>query len=72
MLAPTARKHVLVRMPGELKRLLSEEVKSSGRSLNDVAVGLLASRFGVSFDPSGRPGKPPGSRARCSCACPRS
>jgi myo-inositol-1-phosphate synthase len=48
-------------MPGELKRLLSEEVKSSGRSLNDVAVGLLASRFGVSFDPSGRPGKPPGS-----------
>jgi myo-inositol-1-phosphate synthase len=52
---------VLVRMPGDLKRLLSEEVKSSGRSLNDVAVGLLASRFGVSFDPSGRPGKPPGS-----------
>jgi myo-inositol-1-phosphate synthase len=48
-------------MPGELKRLLSEEVKSSGRSLNDVAVGLLASRFGVSFDPSGRPGTPPGS-----------
>ena len=48
-------------MPAELKRLLSEEVKSSGRSLNDVAVGLLASRFGVSFDPSGRPGKPPGS-----------
>jgi myo-inositol-1-phosphate synthase len=48
-------------MPGELKRLLSEEVKSSGRSLNDVAVGLLASRFGVAFDPSGRPGKPPGS-----------
>jgi myo-inositol-1-phosphate synthase len=61
VLAPTARKHVLVRMPGELKRLLSEEVKSSGRSLNDVAVGLLASRFGVSFDPSGRPGTPPGS-----------
>jgi myo-inositol-1-phosphate synthase len=48
-------------MPGELKRLLSEEVKSSGRSLNDVAVGLLASRFGVSFEPSGRPGKEPGS-----------
>jgi myo-inositol-1-phosphate synthase len=48
-------------MPGELKRLLSEEVKSSGGSLNDVAVGLLASRFGVSFDPSGRRGKPPGS-----------
>jgi myo-inositol-1-phosphate synthase len=48
-------------MPGELKRLLSEEVRSSGRSLNDVAVGLLASRFGVAFEPSGRPGKEPGS-----------
>jgi myo-inositol-1-phosphate synthase len=47
-------------MPGELKRLLSDEVRTSGRSLNDVAVGLLASRFGVSFDPSGRPGKAPG------------
>jgi myo-inositol-1-phosphate synthase len=52
---------VLVRMPGELKRLLSEEVRSTGRSLNDVAVGLLASRFGVPFEPSGRPGKEPGS-----------
>ncbi|MDX6506219.1 MAG: myo-inositol-phosphate synthase [Gaiellaceae bacterium] len=48
-------------MPGELKRLLSEEVRTSGRSLNDVAVGILASRFAVSFDPSGRPGKAPGS-----------
>src|SRR6266550_3967818 len=47
-------------MPAELKRLLTEEVRRSGRSLNDVAVGLLASRFGVSFDPSGRPGKEPG------------
>jgi myo-inositol-1-phosphate synthase len=47
-------------MPGELKRLLSEEVSRSGRSLNDVAVGILASRFAVTFDPSGRAGKPPG------------
>jgi myo-inositol-1-phosphate synthase len=47
-------------MPAELKRLLTEEVGRSGRSLNDVAVGLLASRFGVSFDPSGRPGREPG------------
>ena len=47
-------------MPAELKRQLTQEVRSSGRSLNDVAVGLLASRFGVSFDPSGRPGKEPG------------
>src|SRR3989442_15545949 len=47
-------------MPGELKRLLSEEVRRSGRSLNDVAVGILASRYAVPFDPSGRPGKEPG------------
>ena len=45
-------------MPGELKRLLSDEVRRSGRSLNDVAVGILASRFAVTFDPSGRTGKP--------------
>src|SRR3954462_15588427 len=47
-------------MPGELKRLLSAEVRRSGQSLNDVAVGILASRFAVSFDPSGRAGKEPG------------
>jgi myo-inositol-1-phosphate synthase len=47
-------------MPGELKRLLSDEVRRSGRSLNDVAVGILASRFAVPFEPSGRPGKTPG------------
>jgi myo-inositol-1-phosphate synthase len=47
-------------MPGELKRLLSDEVRRSGRSLNDVAVGILASRYAVSFDPSGRAGKEPG------------
>src|SRR3954451_5340149 len=47
-------------MPGELKRRLGDEVRRSGRSLNDVAVGILASRFAVSFDESGRPGKEPG------------
>ncbi len=47
-------------MPGELKQLLSKEVRSSGKSLNDVAVGILASRFAVPFEPSGRPGKAPG------------
>jgi myo-inositol-1-phosphate synthase len=60
VLAPT-RKDVLVRMPTELKQLLAEEVRRSSRSLNDVAVGLLAASFAVSFDPSGRPGKDPGS-----------
>jgi myo-inositol-1-phosphate synthase len=47
-------------MPGELKRRLSDEVRRSGHSLNDVAVGILASRFAVSFEPSGRAGKAPG------------
>jgi myo-inositol-1-phosphate synthase len=47
-------------MPGELKRLLAQEVDRTGRSLNDVAVGILASRFAVAFEPSGRPGRPPG------------
>jgi myo-inositol-1-phosphate synthase len=47
-------------MPGELKRLLTGEVRRTGQSLNDVAVGILASRFAVPFEPSGRPGKEPG------------
>jgi myo-inositol-1-phosphate synthase len=47
-------------MPRELKRLLADEVRDSGQSLNDVAVGILASRFAVPFEPSGRPGKEPG------------
>jgi len=47
-------------MPRELKQLLAGEVRRSGQSLNDVAVGILASRFAVPFEPSGRPGKEPG------------
>jgi myo-inositol-1-phosphate synthase len=48
-------------MPGELKSLLSDEVRRTGQSLNDVAVGILASRLAVPFEPSGRrAGKPPG------------
>jgi myo-inositol-1-phosphate synthase len=47
-------------MPAGVKRLLAEEVRSSGRSLNDVAVGLLAASVGVHFEPSGRPGRAPG------------
>jgi myo-inositol-1-phosphate synthase len=47
-------------MPGDLKQRLSDEVRRTGRSLNDVAVGILASRFAVSFEPSGRAGKQPG------------
>ena len=47
-------------MPVELKRLLADEVRNSGRNLNDVAVGVLAARFAVPFDESGRPGREPG------------
>jgi myo-inositol-1-phosphate synthase len=46
-------------MPAELKERLAEEVRRSGRSLNDVAVGILASRFAVPFEPSGRAGRAP-------------
>src|ERR671929_926146 len=48
------RKNVLVRMPRELKQRLAEEVARRGGNLNDVAVGLLASRYAVPFEPTGR------------------
>ncbi|HET7045054.1 MAG TPA: Arc family DNA-binding protein, partial [Gaiellaceae bacterium] len=53
------RRSVLVRMPPELKRRLSDEVGARGISLNDLAVGILASRFAVPFEPSGRRGFTP-------------
>ena len=53
------RSDVLVRMPPTLKRRLAREVASRKASLNDVAVAILASRFGVPFQPSGRRGAPP-------------
>src|SRR2546423_5298795 len=43
-------------MPRELKQRLADEVARRGGNLNDVAVGLLASRFAVPFEPSGRAG----------------
>jgi myo-inositol-1-phosphate synthase len=46
-------------MPGELKEKLAEEVARAGASLNDIAVGILAARFAVPFEPSGRKGSPP-------------
>jgi myo-inositol-1-phosphate synthase len=54
------RKDVLVRMPGPLKQRLAEEVAARRTSLNDLAVGILASRFAVPFEPSGRASTPPG------------
>ena len=50
---------MLVRMPAELKQRLAAEVERTGSSLNDVAVGILASRFAIPFEPSGRKGAPP-------------
>ena len=41
-------------MPGSLKRALVREVARRESNLNDVAVALLAQRFGVPFVPSGR------------------
>ncbi len=41
-------------MPPALKRALVREVARRESNLNDVAVALLADRFGISFSPSGR------------------
>src|SRR4051794_28411800 len=53
------RASILVRMPSELKRRLAEEVAARGSNLNDVAVGILASRLAVPFVPTGRKGSDP-------------
>jgi myo-inositol-1-phosphate synthase len=55
------RSDVLVRMPAELKRRLAAEVEARRSNLNDVAVEILASRFAVPFQGSGRrAGRPSG------------
>ncbi len=54
------RTEVLVRMPVELKRRLADEVRERGANLNDVAVEILAARFGIPFEPTGRKGSPGG------------
>src|SRR3712207_5107 len=50
------RTDVLVRLPAALKRELADEVVARSSNLNDVAVEILATRVGVSFQPSGRRG----------------
>src|SRR3954447_17271022 len=65
------RTSVLVRMPAELKRRLAEEVAARGSNLNDVAVGILASRFAVPFVPTGRKGPEPGGRGAVLLRMPR-
>jgi myo-inositol-1-phosphate synthase len=47
-------------MPPALKRALAREVGRRGSTMNDLAVELLAAKFGVSFRPSGRKGTIPG------------
>jgi myo-inositol-1-phosphate synthase len=41
-------------MPAQLKRRLVHEVESRSSNVNDVAVGILADRFGIPFEGSGR------------------
>jgi myo-inositol-1-phosphate synthase len=48
------RKDVLVRMPADLKRDLADTVDATEGNLNDLAVGILAARFAVPFESSGR------------------
>ena len=52
------RSDVLVRMPEELKRRLADEVAARQSNLNDVAVEILAARFGIPYERTGRRGKP--------------
>jgi myo-inositol-1-phosphate synthase len=55
------RRGVLVRTPLALKKALVRETARRGVSLNDVAVGLLAESFGVSYRATGRRSPLPGS-----------
>jgi myo-inositol-1-phosphate synthase len=55
-----SRTGILVRMPAALKSALAREVARRGSTLNDIAVQILADRFGVRFEPSGRKGSVPG------------
>jgi myo-inositol-1-phosphate synthase len=56
------RSDVLVRMPATLKRRLVREVEARGSNLNDLAVEILASRFAVPFQGSGRRAGRPSSK----------
>jgi myo-inositol-1-phosphate synthase len=62
---------VLVRMPADLKRRLAREVEARGENLNDLAVGVLASRFAVTFQGSGRRGGPPSPKGDVLLRMPR-
>jgi predicted HicB family RNase H-like nuclease len=53
-------KSILVRMSATLKRRLGREVARRESTLNDIAVQILAERYQLEFEPSGRKGSPPG------------
>src|SRR3954447_738970 len=59
-MADSTRRSVIVRMPSPLKRRLAREVERGGAGLNDLAVGVLAERYGIAFSPSGRRSTAPG------------
>jgi myo-inositol-1-phosphate synthase len=48
------RAGILVRMPAPLKEALVREAARRASNVNDVAAGLLAEEFGVTYVPSGR------------------
>src|SRR4051812_26193476 len=48
------RSSVLVRLPATVKERLAREVDVTGQSLNDIAVGILAARFAVPYEPTRR------------------
>lgn len=41
-------------VPPDLKRAIAARVEAEGTSMNDVLVGLLAKRYKVPFEPTGR------------------
>ncbi len=43
-----------MRLPASVKERLAREVDATGQSLNDVAVGILAARFAVPYQPTRR------------------
>jgi hypothetical protein len=52
------RRSVLVALPPAMKRKLVARAKRDGCNMNDLVVGVLAARFHVEWEPSGRNGSP--------------
>ncbi len=58
-------------MPADLKRRLTDEVIARGSNLNDVALEMLASQFGVHYEGSGRRSIPRAERGDVLLRLPR-